>query len=719
MAAPTTPVTLTIDGTALVAHAVLLRLAIDEPFSIDVALDDDSAALPKKLAGAEFVLIVHSQVGDKIELTGVVAEARRTIERGAPRTDLVLVPAAWVLGLGRDTRLFVDKSPADVVKKILTDASIPHQLGSWGATKRPTISQRDESDLAFIERLLAEEGARYWFEPGSPTKLVIGDGATAPEEISGAALKVVAGKIGALEAHVVGLRAIDERTTTGVRLNAHQLDKPTVALDANAGKTSAERFDWREDFADAGAGKTRAQHRLDALTSDAVSIAGTTNSARLVPGKSFGITGSVLPHLGAEWLCTSVELVVEADSPLQAHFHAVPSTTHHRPRARAHTPIGFERAKVVGPSGQEIHIDDKANAFAKRWWDRLGPDDQKSSAPIPVGQWFLAKSMAYPRVGWDVALAHLSGDPDRPFVVGMLHDGAHAPPYSPDSKSTVTSLQTATSPSDGTFTELVFDDKKGQEELRLHTAKDLEVEIGDGRTGLFGGLDKSQVGKDRAVKIGKDRKVVLGADLTVEIDGKESIDHGGSRSDTVNGKEDRTTKGDRATTITKASTLDVGGGSKLAVTGKMAAKATGDVQRTIKGASKATIAAAVTLEADEGIERLVGGKLQETIAGAAMTQGKGISSVIKGDAQETIGAAVAMIAKDVVESAAKKLTIKVGGAMAMTAPTIEIVAESKIEIIVGGAKLVISSSGVEIGAPLIGGAAPIIAEAGAQVKHNP
>lgn len=711
-------ITLTLDGTAAVAHAVRVQLALGEPFAIDVELDDD-AALPSALAGAPFELVLRSQVGDSLTLTGVVAEARRTHERGAARTDLSLVPAAWALDLGRDTRLFVEKSPADVVASVLSAASIDHRAGSWGATKRPTIAQRDESDLAFIERLLAEEGASYWFEPGAPTKLVLWDPSTAPEEIPGEPLKSVAGAIGARGAHVSELRVLSERVPTGVRLLAHRLDQPATKLDAVAGKADAQLFDFRLPFDDASSGKQRAQRRLDALAAESVVLAGETNSAALVPGMSFGITGAALDDVSAEWLCISIELSAVAEEPLRATFRAVPAATPHRLLPRARPTVGLERAKVVGPSGQEIHVDDKSHVRVKRWWDRLGPDDQNASSPTLVAQWFLAKSMAYPRVGWDVALAHVSGDPDRPVVLGALHDGAHPVPYALPSKGTVSALQTATSPSDGTFTEFFFDDHKGQEELRLHAAKDLEVEIGDARTGLLGGGDTAHVTKDRTVKIGKDRKLSISEDLEVEIDGKETIEHGGSRSDTVKGKEERKTSGDRAISVAKASSVDVGGARKLQVGGKLSAKASGDVQRTISGAAKATVAAATTITAEEGIERLVGGKLQELVGGASMTQGKGVTLVVKGDAQQTVGAAVAMVAKDVVESAGKKLTLTVGGALMATAPSIEIVADSKIEIVVGGATLTISSSGVEIAAPLIGGAAPLIAESGAMVKHNP
>lgn len=720
MSATTTePIAFSVAGAALVVHAVRVRLALDEPFSIDVELDDPTAAAPAALAGAAFELTLRSQVGDSLVLTGLVAEARRSVDRGEPRTDLRLAPAAMPLELGRDTRVFLSKSPADVVKAILGDARLDVRAGTWGATVRPTVAQRDESDFAFVERLLAEEGACYWFEPGAPTMLVIWDPTTPPDEIPGEALKAVAGQIGAGGADVRELRLLDERVSDGVRLLAHRLDQPAVALDAAAGETKAQRFDFRLPFDDATAGKKRAQRLVDALAGESAVLAGRTNSARLVPGMSFGVTGAPLAAANGEWLCLSVDLEVDANKPLSASFRAVPAATPRRPRARPRPRVGLERAKIVGPSGQEIHVDDKSNVRAKPWWDRLGPDTQAASAPVPVGQWFLAKSMAWPRVGWDVALGHVSGDPDRPFVLGSLHDGATVVPYALPSKSTVSALQTATSPSDGTFTELFFDDRKGQEELRLHTAKDLEIEIGDMRVGLLGGNDKAHVVKDRTVKIGKDRKLSISENLDVTIEGKESIDHGGSRSDTVKGKETRKVTGDRTTKITKASTVDVGGARKLQVGGKIAGKAKGDVQRTVAGKTKATVAAAATLAADEGIERLVGGKLEQTIGGVSMTQGKGVAIVVKGDAKETIGAASALVAKDVVESAAKKLTITVGAAMTVTAPTIEIVAESKIELIVGGAKLVISSSGVEIGAPLIGGAAPLIAEAGAMVKHNP
>jgi type VI secretion system secreted protein VgrG len=224
---------------------------------------------------------------------------------------------------------------------------------------------------------------------------------------------------------------------------------------------------------------------------------------------------------------------VEADAP-------------YRPQRATPKPLiqGAQTARVVGPQGKEIWTDKYGRVKVQFHWDRLGKSDDSSSCWVRVASSWAGKSWGLyqiPRVGQEVVVSFLEGDPDRPLVIGSVYNAEQMPPYELPANGTRSGAKTRTS-ADGTadnFNELRFEDKKGSEEIYLHAEKDMQVVIENNQTISVGATKKDK--GDRTATVQNDDKLSVGNDLTVSVTGKET----------------RTVTKDRATTAKANDSLDV------------------------------------------------------------------------------------------------------------------------------------------------------------------
>jgi type VI secretion system secreted protein VgrG len=729
MATETSPIELAVAGKALPAVEVHGWLGLNQCFRVEALVElVGPPPAANDLLGKSFSLAMQSTSGDALELTGVVTGLERWVVGGRGHVRLQLGPDVAPLGLGLDSCPHLERSPVEVVKDVLQAAGVKASAVRWDlqgsfATQPHTV-QRHESDWSFIERVAADAGISYWFSCGDPTVLVFGDDTTQNEPLgSPVPYRDLQGPRMA-GAWVSRLSLHHEVAVDSVRLRDYSPEKPALELDQKVGKGSSERevYRWPGGFDQPSDGKARAQRWLEALQATCCVLRGETGTAEIVPGVIFEIDEHPVSLFNAKYLCTRLEFraVAHGERALELSFEAVPAATKVRPRPTSRTSAGVERARVVGRAGEEIHTDDQGRVRAQCYWDRVGTRDERASTWMRVGQLPLVGALLHPRVGWEVLLTHLDASPDLPLVVGHLHDGQHAVPYALPDNQAWSAWQTATSPADGTSSEITFQDQSGKEQILIHAARNLTVEIEDGKHRLVGDSHTHEVGGNHEVKVGGDCKLTVGTDQKTTVKGDDSLTVKGSRSVTVKGSVDLTVGNARSAEVKQASTLDIGGDRKVTVGASSSAKAGKNVQRQVLGKATATVGGAWTLQAGEGFEVVVQGKTKEVVGGAKMTVGPGgVTTVVAGDLTETVAAIYTVTAGgDAAETAKEKLSLSVGGAMLATAPGIEIVAESELVLKVGGTSITMKSGEIEVKAPLVAAAAPLIAEDGATVKHN-
>lgn len=721
------PITLKIDGRELNAGSVIGREGVGVPFRLRVRAQGNHDK-PSDLVGKDFALEVRSKHGETLSVAGVVVAAVSTYGGGGQHLDLELGPEAELLAHGQSSHVHLAMTSIEIAKAVMSRAAVT--AARWTATgaapKRPYTVQHRESDWAFIDRLTREDGLYSFYDHEGGTTLVFADDSTQATSVAKPFLHRTHHGLSTNEPWVSGLASRAVLVSDAFATRDRDALKPKLALEARAaeGEGTFEIYEWPARCSVVADAKARAKTALDALRAQRTVVTGESASLAIRCGTIFEIEEGPLPASLRKLFCIAVEYVVHAeDGDCRVQFTAVPSDVRFGlPRQRAaRAPLGPETAVVRGAQGQEIDADAHAAVFVQPPWDREGKPDDTSVARSRAGQAGLGRSMAVPRIGWGMLVGHHDGDMDRPWVMARLVDGTHPPPYKLPDNMTRTAWQTLTSPSDGTLSEIVFEDKRDAEQITIAAARDLTVTIGDNEARTVGGRHVLDVGKDRTEKTEADDKLTVTKNQAATVKGAQSVVVDGSRSITVKGGESITVGG-TLTEKTKADhTVDVGKDRTLTVGGTMAASAEKGFTREVLEDLSETAAGAWSTQADGGLVIATKGDASETVAGAKTLNGKeGVTTLVKGDLEDTVAAAHAVTAQgSIAESAKGKMKLTIGAAMSATAPEIEIVGESEITIVCGGSTITIKSSEVSIKAPLVTCTGPMIASSGAQVKHNP
>ncbi|ALP41653.1 type VI secretion system tip protein TssI/VgrG [Aeromonas schubertii] len=432
---------------------------------------------------------------------GVVSEFAQG-DSGFRRTrySLEVKPALWRLGLRQNSRIFQAQKPDEIISILLQEAGITDYafaLKNEHAQREYCVQYR-ESDLAFVNRLAAEEGLFYFheFEAGKH-RIIFADDAAAVT--AGPALFFNLGNRSLEQGPYVRQFHYREAVRSAeVELKDYSFKTPAYALShKKAGseldhqRDSYQHFDYPGRFKEDPSGKAFVQHRLDALRNDAVSGSGKSNSAALQPGQFFSLTEHPNASLNCDWQIVHISHTGEQPQALEEEggsgptvyhneFGVVKASTTWRPQI-PHRPMvdGPHIATVVGPEGEEIYCDEHGRVKLQFPWDRYGESNDQSSCWVRVSQGWAGGQygmMAIPRIGHEVIVSFLEGDPDQPIVTGRTYHATNRPPYPLPANKTRTVLRTETHQGEG-FNELRFEDQAGQEEIYIHGQKDLNVLI--------------------------------------------------------------------------------------------------------------------------------------------------------------------------------------------------------------------------------------------------
>ncbi|POY56405.1 type IV secretion protein Rhs [Pectobacterium versatile] len=473
---------------------------LNRPFSLSLSL---ASALPDVDFGAVLdqpcELMIWYEGELKRRVSGIVSGFTQG-DTGFRRTryQMEVRPALWRLGLRTNARIFQAQKPEAIIGALLEEAGITDYafaLRNEHAVREYCVQYR-ESDLAFITRLAAEEGMYFFheYEEGKH-RVVFADDAGAltkgPELFFNLATQ------GLSEGEYVRRFHYAERVSTSdVELKDYSFKTPAYGLSHK--KTSGElehqresyqHYDYPGRYKQDPSGKAFSGYRLDALRSGAVTSEGESNCAGLMPGNTFTLTEHPNTTLNAVWQTVSVTHVGQQPQALEEEsggepttmsnsFAVVKGTTTWR-AAMPYNPMvdGPQIATVVGPAGEEIYCDQYGRVKLQFPWDRYGASNDQSSCWVRVSQGWAGGQygmIAIPRIGHEVIVSFLEGDPDQPIVTGRTFHATNRPPYDLPAHKTRTVLRTETHQGEG-FNELRFEDQAGQEEIYIHGQKDLNA----------------------------------------------------------------------------------------------------------------------------------------------------------------------------------------------------------------------------------------------------
>jgi type VI secretion system secreted protein VgrG len=444
--------------------------------------------------------------------TGVVYEFVRG-NTGHRRTayEVVIQPPAWRLGLMHNSRIFQTQSTDTIVRTLLEERGIIDTVFDF---KRPPEEreycvQHRESDLQFIERLAAEEGWHYRYQHGSvdgeeQPALIIADHHGDAPKLEPVPCNTQAG--GSSKQACVFSFAYEERIkAASVAMKDYTFKNPAYALmhEHSAGgvnhREDYQHYDYPGRYKADASGQPFTQARLDALRNDASLAQGESNRPDFIPGAKVELQDHDSQSLNREWLLTAITHTGKQPQAMEEEGGSEPTSYHNDFTAipadktwrtvynfRKHKPMmdGPQMAIVTGPEGEEIHCDQYGRVKVRFPWDRYSKNDEHSSAWLRVAQGWAGGQygfMALPRIGNEVIVSFLDGDPDQPIITGRTYHATNTPPYALPEHKTRTTLKTKTHKGEGS-NELRFEDEADQEQIYLHAQKDLDLLTENNRT---------------------------------------------------------------------------------------------------------------------------------------------------------------------------------------------------------------------------------------------
>ncbi|ASY75418.1 type VI secretion system Vgr family protein [Pectobacterium polaris] len=564
-----------------------LSEALNQPFALSLNL---ASPLPGIDFGAVLdqpcELLVWYEGELQRRVSGIVSAFAQG-DTGFRRTryQAEIRPALWRLGLRTNARLFQAQKPEAIIGTLLEEAGITDYafaLRNEHAVREYCVQYR-ESDLAFITRLAAEEGLYFFheFEEGKH-RLVFADDAGAlakgPELFFNLATQGLSEG-----AYVRRFRYAEAVRTAEVALKDYSFKTPAYGLLHNKmsgelehQRESYQHFDYPGRFKQDPSGKAFTSYRLDALRAAAMTGSGESNAAELMPGSSFTLTEHPNLALNIAWQLVAITHSGQQPQALEEESGGEPTTYSNSFEVvkasttwRADLPYkpmvdGPQIATVVGPAGEEIYCDQYGRVKLQFPWDRYGASDDQSSCWVRVSQGWAGGQyglIAIPRIGHEVIVSFLEGDPDQPIVTGRTFHATNPSPYPLPANKTRTSLRTSTHKGAG-FNELRFEDQAGQEEVFIHAQKDMNTVVLNNRSTGVGVDHAENVGRDQISVIGRHQILNVVENQGTEIQGAQKVIIGAGRETEVTMNEKLTVTGNITITSTGGNIeLTTGAGS--------------------------------------------------------------------------------------------------------------------------------------------------------------
>ncbi|RKO81912.1 type VI secretion system tip protein VgrG [Pectobacterium parmentieri] len=495
-------------------------------------------------------------------------------------------PALWRLGLRTNARIFQAQKPEAIIGTLLEEAGITDYAFSLRHDHAPReyCVQYRESDLAFVTRLAAEEGLYFFheFEEGKH-RVVFADDAGAlakgPELFFNLATQ------GLSEGEYVHRFRYAERVSIAeVALKDYSFKTPAYGLlhkkmssELAHQRESYQHFDYPGRFKKDPSGKAFSRYRLEALRANAITGAGDSNAAMLMPGNSFTLTEHPNLTLNTGWQLVAITHSGQQPQALEEESGGEPTTYSNsfevisaKTTWRADLPYkpmvdGPQIATVVGPAGEEIYCDEYGRIKLQFPWDRYGASDDQSSCWVRVSQGWAGGQyglIAIPRIGHEVIVSFLEGDPDQPIVTGRTFHATNPSPYPLPANKTRTSLRTATHKGAG-FNELRFEDQAGQEEVFIHAQKDMNTVVLNNRSTGVGGSHEEKVRYDQLSVVGRDQTIEVVHNQETKIQGTQGIFVGEGRKTDVTSNDTLTVTGHITVTSTGGTITLKAGASSL------------------------------------------------------------------------------------------------------------------------------------------------------------
>jgi type VI secretion system secreted protein VgrG len=570
---------------------------VSTPFGFDIELlSEDPAIAGEDLLRKPVVLTLVLPDGTDRRIHGLISrfvQLGRSDDLTAYRARVV--PWLWFLSLSRDCKIFQNMSVLEIIEAVFQSQGYSDFQFKCVRPypKREYCVQYRETHLDFISRLMEEEGIFYFFDhTASKHTLVLADDNSAFELSPGPPYARMATRALPGEDVVTSLQREHAVHVGTVTLTDYDHLQPSLRLRASiAGNEPEEVYDYPGSYSELDEGERYARIQLEAEEALHHVVRGQGSCRGFVSGGRFDLKDHYRADANRSYVLLSVRHSGTAGD-YRSHdaapfdyaneFVAIPFDVAYRPQSRTPRPVvrGSQTALVVGKSGEEIYVDDHGRVKVQFYWDRDGKRDENSSCWVRVSTVWAGKAwgaIQIPRMGQEVIVDFLEGNPDRPIITGRVYNAEQVPPYELPANQTQSGIKSRSSKGGGpdNFNEIRMEDKKGSELLYFHAEKDKQVVVENDRSESVGNDEKISIGRNRDESVGKNESISIGENQSLSVGGNQSISVGGNRSENVGKNESLSVGGNRSDSIAKNESVDIGGDRSESV-GKKESISVGD-----------------------------------------------------------------------------------------------------------------------------------------------
>ena len=556
---------------------------------------ENSAVKFDQLLGKPMGLTLELHDGGKRYFHGIACNCRQTVGNGQyAGYQVSLRPWLWLLTRTSDCRIFQNKTVPDIIKQVFRDLGFSDFEDSLSRSYREWeyCVQYRESSFDFVSRLMEQEGIYYYFRHEKARHvLVLADAYGAHSTVDGyASVPFFPPEQQMRERdHFYDWQLAREVQPGSLALTDYDFQRPAASLEVRSsvsrshGNADYPLFDYPGEYVQSKDGEHYARTRIEAIHTQFERVQLRGRARGLGSGHLFKLTGYDRADQNREYLVVGARYRIHQDAyetgfadaseQFTSELDCMDASQAFRPLPLTPMPIvrGPQTALVVGPGGEEIWTDQYGRVKVHFYWDRHDQSNENSSCWMRVSQAWAGKNWGavhIPRIGQEVIVSFLEGDPDRPIITGRVYNAEQTVPYELPANATQSGIKSRSSKS-GTpanFNEIRLEDKKGEEQLFIHAEKnqDIEVEndethwVGHDRTKTIDNDETVHVKHDRTETVDNNETITIGVDRSEQVGNNETISIGVNRTESVGSNETISIGSDRTESVGSNETISIG-----------------------------------------------------------------------------------------------------------------------------------------------------------------
>jgi type VI secretion system secreted protein VgrG len=643
-------------------------------------------------------------LGDEEEryFNGFISRFMQTgSDTGLANYRATMVPWLWFLTRTADCRIFQNKKIPNIIQQIFKEMGFTDVKTVLKGTYEPRdyCVQYRETDFNFVSRLMEQYGIFYYFEHEEKKHtLVLADDLSAHQPCP---------KQSSVKWNPHGSDALAEDVITSLQweqsfrsgkyaVTDYNFETPSTSLMAEVktqlevgGNGKFEIYDFPGEYGKKADGDKIAKIRMEEEEAQHLVISGASTCRVFTAGYRFTLQEYGRKDLDGDYVLTQVQHFGSVGNTYTTtangeagegdytnSFTCIPYKVPYRPQQVTPKPMvqGPQTAVVVGKAGEEIWTDKYGRVKVQFHWDRYGKKNEDSSCWVRVSQNWAGKqwgAMFLPRIGQEVIVEFIEGDPDQPIITGRVYNAEQLVPYPLPAEQTKSTIKSNSSKGGGGSNEIRFEDKKGGEEIYLHGQKDWTIAIENDKNQIVGHDETLSVGNNQAITIGVDQTEKIGSNLTLMV--------GAAKTEVVELVSTETVGGAKALTIGAAYQVSVAAAMNETVGGLKAEQVGAAKSEAVGGSKSESIGGGKTFSAGKDFSENVGGNHKVTVA--------------KDSSEEILGKSELSVKKDYIVQSSKKICIQAGDEILIKTGSASILMKKNGDIEIQAKKFTVKASG--------------------------